>query len=105
MPDAARQSDSWAAGRVRDYSAAPSQPDPTELPGLFSEEHPLLTPFARELFAGLYHELCAIDERIQSLEQRIQASFESNSLCQKIAEVEGVGPVIATAVIAAVANG
>ena len=76
-----------------------------QLPGLFSEEHPLLTPFARELFAGLYHELCAIDERIQSLEQRIQASFESNSLCQKIAEVEGVGPVIATAVIAAVANG
>jgi transposase len=45
LPDAARQSDSWAAGRVRDYSAAPSQPDPTAVTRLIlrraSTAHPI----------------------------------------------------------------
>jgi transposase len=36
----------------------------TQLPELFSEEHPLLTAFSRELFASLYEELCALDQRI-----------------------------------------
>ena len=60
-----------------------------ELPALFSEEHPLLSSFARELFAGLYDELCAVDQRIHSLEERIRAVFQSQALCQKIAAVEG----------------
>jgi transposase len=75
------------------------------LPALFSEEHPLLSGFARELLTELYQELCALDQRIQALEGKIQASFEGNVLCQRIAEVEGVGPVIATAVVAAIADG
>lgn len=75
------------------------------LPPLFSEEHPLLSLFARELIAGLHAELCDIDERLQSLEHRIRTSFESNAFCQRIAAVEGVGPVIATAVVAAISDG
>ncbi len=75
------------------------------LPELFSEEHPLLTSFARELFAGLYEELCVIDTRIQAMEQRIQDSFDANGLCQKIAQVEGIGPVTATAVVGAIGDG
>jgi transposase len=75
------------------------------LPALFSEEHPLLSGFARELLADLYQELSALDRRIQALEGKIQASFEANALCQKIAEVEGVGPVIASTVVAAIADG
>jgi len=43
------------------------------LPALFSEEHPLLSSFARELLAGLYDELRVLEERIQSLEGRIRA--------------------------------
>src|ERR1051325_11288485 len=62
------------------------------LPALFSDEHPLLSTFARELLADLYQELCALDQRIQALEGKIQASFAANALCQKIAKVEGVGP-------------
>lgn len=75
------------------------------LPALFSEEHPLLSGFARELLADLYQELCVLDRRIHVLEGKIQASFADNALCQKIAELEGVGPVTATAVVAAIADG
>lgn len=76
-----------------------------QLPALFSEEHPLLTSFSRELFASLYEELCALDERIQAMEERIQRVFSANEQCQRIAAIEGVGPLIATAMVAAVSNG
>lgn len=76
-----------------------------QLPELFSEDHPLLTSFSRELFASLYEELCALDERIQAMEQRIQRVFANNEQCQKLAAIEGVGPLTATAMVAAVADG
>lgn len=76
-----------------------------QLPELFSEEHPLLTAFSRELFASLYEELCALDQRIQAMEARIQRVFQNNDQCRKIAAVEGVGPLIATAMVAAVSDG
>lgn len=77
----------------------------SQLPDLLSEEHPLLTSFSRELFASLYEELCALDQRIQAMEERIQRVFTSNEQCQRIAAIEGVGPLIATAMVAAVSDG
>jgi transposase len=76
-----------------------------QLPGLFSEPHPQLTAFGRELFASLYEEFRGLDERIQVMEQRIERVFAEQEACQKIAAVEGVGPVIATAIVAAIADG
>lgn len=75
------------------------------LPGVFSEDHPLLTGFSRELFASLYEELCALDQRIQAMEERIQRVFRNSETCQRIAAVEGIGPLTATALVAAVADG
>lgn len=72
---------------------------------LTSEPHPQLTPFAQELFGSLYAELCSVDEQIATMEQRIQRAFQRDEACQKIADVEGVGPVIATAIVAAIADG
>lgn len=76
-----------------------------QLPQLIAQEHPQLTPFARELFLSLYEELCALDRRIQAAEERIQRVFAEQEDCQRIAAVEGVGPMIATAVVAAIADG
>ena len=77
----------------------------SQLPELFSEQHLLLTAFSRELFASLYEELCALDQRIQAMEERIQRVFSDNEQCQRIAAIEGVGPLIATAMVAAVSDG
>jgi transposase len=76
-----------------------------QLPQLIAEEHPQLTPFARELFQSLYEELCALDRRIQAVEERVERVFREQESCQRIAAVEGVGPMIATAVVAAIADG
>jgi transposase len=72
---------------------------------LTSEPHPELTAFAQELFGSLHAELCSMDERIAAMELRIQQAFHREEACQKIAEIEGVGPVIATAIVAAIADG
>lgn len=61
---------------------------------LFSEEHPLLTSFSRELFAFLYEQLCALDVYIEGMEQRMQRVFAGNERCQRIAAVAGLGLVI-----------
>jgi transposase len=75
------------------------------LSALVDGPHPQLTSFAQELFASLYEELCAIDDRVEAMQTRISRVFASQEACQKIAAVEGVGPLIATAVVAAIADG
>ena len=75
------------------------------LPQLIEEENSLLSGMGRQLLVGLYEELCALERRIAAMEEQIHRVHHSNALCQKIAAVEGVGPVIATAVVAAIADG
>jgi len=64
-----------------------------------------LSGFGRQLLAALYEELCALEQRIEKMEEQVQQIHRSNTLCQKVAAVEGIGPVTATAVIAAIADG
>jgi transposase len=64
-----------------------------------------LSPSAKSLFALLYDELCGLELRVDELEARVAQAFRRDPLCQRIGEVEGVGPVTATAVVAAIANG
>ena len=75
------------------------------LPQLTDEKETRLSDFAKRLFSRLYEELQALDERILAIEAEVNQAFQQNSLCQRIAEVEGIGPVTATAVVAAISNG
>ena len=63
-----------------------------------------LTPLGRELFADLARELASLNERIRQVEARIKHLFAENEVCQRLAQVEGVGPLIATAVVASVSD-
>lgn len=75
------------------------------LPQLIDEKEQRLSDFAKRLFTNLYEELQALDQRILAMEAEIHQAFQQNALCQRIAEVEGIGPVTATAVVAAISNG
>jgi transposase len=75
------------------------------LPQLIDESETRLSDFAKRLFSSLYEELRALDQRILAMEMEIDQAFRQNALCQRIAEVEGIGPVTATAVVAAISNG
>lgn len=74
------------------------------LPTLLEDEENVLTPLSREVMRELYNELVALDERIAQADRLVQRVFTENAQCQKLAQVEGIGPVIATALVAAVGN-
>jgi transposase len=75
------------------------------LPAVLEDAQNQLTGFGRELFQGLYEELAQLDEKIAAADSRIQIAFRGNPDCQRISAVEGVGPLIATAIVAAISNG
>jgi transposase len=75
------------------------------LPTVLEDAENQLTGFSRDLFRSLYEELVQLDEKIADADSRIQIAFQSNPDCRRIAAVEGVGPLIATAVVAAISNG
>jgi transposase len=75
------------------------------LPTVLEDAENQLTGFGRELFQSLYGELVQLDEKIGDADDRIQIAFQRTPDCQRIAAVEGVGPLIATAIVAAINNG
>ena len=61
--------------------------------------------FGQELFRSLYEELAELDEKIGDADKRILIAFQQHSDCRRIAAVEGVGPLIAMAIVAAISSG
>jgi transposase len=52
----------------------------------------------------LYEQLVAVDQRITRADHLVQRVFVANERCRKLAQVEGIGPVVATALVAAVGD-
>jgi transposase len=63
------------------------------LPGMF-----------RELIARLGENLKYLDEQVGDLDAKIKDSYRQSAACQKIAAIPGVGPLIATALVASIGN-
>lgn len=74
------------------------------LPVILEDGENGLTGYGRELFNALREELIEVDERIAGFDKWIAAVHAANPLSQKLAEVEGVGPMTATAFLAAVVD-
>ncbi|MBS0156699.1 MAG: IS110 family transposase [Nitrospira sp.] len=74
------------------------------VPGLLDDATQDLTSLGRELLEDLYRELVALDEHLLEVEGRIKRIFAATEVCGRLAQVEGVGPLIATAMIAAVGD-
>jgi len=75
------------------------------LPAILEDATNALTALARSVFADLYDRLVDLDTRIVGYEQRVQQIFIASPICKKIEQVRGVGPLIATAVVATAGDG
>src|SRR5262245_35093201 len=75
-----------------------------QLPTIVEDLDNELTPLSREVIQELCDQLVALDERIARADRLVQRVFTESASCQKLAQVEGIGPVVATALVAAVGN-
>jgi transposase len=64
-----------------------------------------LTPQFRRLLNGLWGDLKTLDNRIGELDIEIKLIAESDPVTTRLQSLRGVGPMVATALIAAVGNG
>lgn len=58
----------------------------------------------RELLKELQDELFAHDERLTRFDRELQQQARSDERCQRLLKVEGIGPISATAIVAAVGD-
>ncbi len=58
----------------------------------------------RDLVRDVHEELVELDRRTTAYSRRIRALFSSNPACQRIGKIEGIGPISATALVAAVGD-
>ena len=64
-----------------------------------------LTPRFRRLLAGLQADLVSLDHRVAELDAEIAAIAKTDPAARRLQQLRGVGPVIATALVAAVGDG
>ncbi|MEO1020119.1 MAG: IS110 family transposase [Pseudomonadota bacterium] len=57
-----------------------------------------------ELVCDVRDELMELDQRIATYTKRIRHLFQSNDMCQRIGRIEGIGPITATALVAALGD-
>jgi transposase len=76
-----------------------------QLPRILEDAELNLSDSFRVLLAQLKLELGQLAVRIEEMDGVIQKTARENEACQRLTEIPGVGPVTATALIAAIGNG
>ena len=75
------------------------------LPGILEDADAKLSSALRLLLAQLKLELDQLAERVDQADMAIAQSVRQSEACQRLMAIPGVGPVTATAMIAAIGNG
>jgi transposase len=70
------------------------------LPDILEDGENGLTDRFRGWLAELWETLRELDERIKQYDKEIEREFAANEACRRLGAIEGIGPQIATAVIA-----
>ena len=63
-----------------------------------------LTFFFRQLLQGLWEDLRALDRRMAELDRQIALIAEADPMARRLQQLRGVGPLIATALVAAIGD-
>lgn len=64
-----------------------------------------ISPLMIELIVGLYEDWLWLDERIETITHEIEKISRREENCQRLMSVPGIGPMISTAMVAAIGNG
>jgi transposase len=76
-----------------------------EMPGILENAENGLTPLMRNLIDVLWGEWKTVEQQIKGLSDELQRIADSDAGCTRIQQIPGIGPVVATAIVAAIGNG
>lgn len=75
------------------------------LPEILARSDERLSSRIRALLSSLWGECCQVDGRIDGIDDEIVQLAADDEACRRLMEVPGIGPIVATALVAAIANG
>jgi transposase len=75
------------------------------LPEILSSKSDALSPRMINLIGELIQDWRRLDDRIASVSTEIEAIAKRDESCQRLMSVPGVGPIVSSAVVAAIGNG
>ena len=75
------------------------------LPDILSSSTGTLSPRVVRLIADLAQDWRRLDQRIETVSAEIETLAQQDDSCQRLMTVPGVGPIISSAVVAAIGNG
>jgi transposase len=64
-----------------------------------------LTPQMRKLLELLWEEWKMVEQQIGSLSHELERIADADAGCSRIQQIPGIGPIVATAIVAAIGNG
>lgn len=75
-----------------------------QLPLVLEDAENDLMPLTREMMADQAQRFRSLDQWIAAYDRRIHQCFRHSDVCQRLATIAGVGPIVATALIAAIGD-
>ncbi len=76
-----------------------------QMPLLIEDAEQNLTPRMRNLLEHLWEEWKSLNEEVERVSDEIEAIADGDAACQRLRQIPGVGPLVATATVAAIGNG
>ena len=75
------------------------------MPGILEDANQNLTPRLRNLLGHLWQEWKQLQTDIETVSKQIELICEEDAACRRLRQIPGVGPLVATATVAAIGNG
>lgn len=72
--------------------------------GKLESDKDKLTPLSQEMFWKLVDELSAVEKQLAYYQEKLETLAETHPECQRLMTIPGIGPITATALIAAVSD-
>src|ERR1700750_1368944 len=76
-----------------------------QLPDILAKRADVLSPRMVRIVAELAGDWRRLDERIETVTDEIEALAKSDDSCRRVMTVPGIGPIISSAMVAAIGNG
>jgi transposase len=76
-----------------------------QMPALFADERSPLSPRMQAIAQGLWREWQQLEREINDVSTEIDSVAKTDPVCRRLMAVPGVGPIVATALVAAVGDG